>query len=50
MDTPKNEGPEDVKLISLGYTLNEYQSRDWNQVPTSSQGVFLQHHSLPPQV
>ena len=37
----RTAGPEDVKLINLGHTLNEYQSCNWNQVPTSSQGIFL---------
>lgn len=41
----RTAGPEDVKLINLGHTLNEYQSCNWNQVPTSSQGIFLPHDS-----
>ena len=46
----KTEGPEDVKLINPGHTLNEYQSCDWNQVPMSSQGIFLQHYSASPSL
>ena len=41
----RTAGPEDVKLINLGHTLNEYQSCNWNRVPTSSQGIFLPHDS-----
>lgn len=42
----RTAGPEDAKLINLGHTLNEYQSCGWNQVPTSSQGLFLPHDSV----